>query len=120
LIKFILKLLVAALIANAAWHTMSAYASYWKFKDAVTQTTQFGNDKSLATLKARILQLAMDYDLPIDGDDFTITRSRETLHTVVDGTYARDIEFAPGFVRPWSFPFHIDTFSEAPLSGDSR
>ena len=120
MIKFILKLLVAALIANAAWHVMSAYTTFWKFKDAVTQTTQFGNDKSLATLKARVLQLASDYDLPIDDNDFTVTRSRESLHTVVDGSYSRDIELVPGYSRPWAFPFRIDTFSEAPMTGDSR
>jgi hypothetical protein len=119
-LKFILKLLIAALIANAAWHVMSAYMSYWKFKDAVTQTTQFGNDKSVPTLKNRILQLATDYDLPIDENDFTVTRSRESLHTVVDGSYTRDVELVPGYSRPWPFPFHVDTFSDAPMTGENK
>ena len=118
--KFILKLLIAALIANAAWHVMSAYASFWKFKDAVAQTTQFGNDKSVTMLKNRILQLATEYDLPIDDNGLTVTRSRESLHTVVDGSYTREIELVPGYSRPWPFPFHIDTFSDAPLTGDGR
>lgn len=120
MIKFIIKLLIAALIANAAWHLMTAYSSYWKFKDAVAQTTQFGNDKSVATLKNRILQLANDYDLPLGDDDFTIARSRESLHTIVDGAYSRDIELLPGYTRPWSFSFHVDTFSDAPLTGEGR
>src|SRR5262245_6452150 len=97
---------------------MTAYTAYWKFKDAVQQVTLFGNDKSLDTLKGRVLQLANDYDLPIDADDFTITRSRETLHTIVTGSYSRDIDLAPGFTRPWKFEFTIDTFSDAPLTGD--
>jgi hypothetical protein len=119
-LKFIVKLLIAALIANAAWHVMSAYASFWKFKDAVAQTTQFGNDKSVAMLKNRILQLATEYDLPVDDNSFTVTRSRESLHTVVDGSYTREIELVPGYSRPWPFPFHIDTFSDAPMTGDGR
>ena len=118
--KFIVKLLIAALIANAAWHVMSAYASFWKFKDAVAQTAQFGNDKSVAMLKNRILQLATEYDLPVDDNSFTVTRSRESLHTVVDGSYTREIELVPGYSRPWPFPFHIDTFSDAPLTGEGR
>ena len=118
--KFIVKLLIAALIANAAWHVMSAYASFWKFKDAVAQTAQFGNDKSVAMLKNRILQLATEYDLPVDDNSFTVTRSRESLHTVVDGSYTREIELVPGYSRPWPFPFHIDTFSDAPMTGDGR
>jgi hypothetical protein len=119
-LKFIVKLLIAALIANAAWHVMSAYASFWKFKDAVAQTAQFGNDKSVAMLKNRILQLATEYDLPVDDNSFTVTRSRESLHTVVDGSYTREIELVPGYSRPWPFPFHIDTFSDAPMTGDGR
>ena len=118
--KFIVKLLIAALIANAAWHVMSAYASFWKFKDAVAQTAQFGNDKSVTMLKNRILQLATEYDLPVDDNSFTVTRSRESLHTVVDGSYTREIELVPGYSRPWPFPFHIDTFSDAPMTGDGR
>ena len=118
--KFIVKLLIAALIANAAWHVMSAYASFWKFKDAVAQTAQFGNDKSVTMLKSRILQLATEYDLPVDDNSFTVTRSRESLHTVVDGSYTREIELVPGYSRLWPFPFHIDTFSDAPMTGDGR
>lgn len=120
MIKFLLKLAIAGLIANAAWHVMMAYTAYWKFTDAVQQTTQFGNDKSVETLKGRVLQLGTDYDLPIDSDDFTVTRSRESMHTIVDGAYSRDIEFAPGFTRPWTFRFHVDTFSDAPITGDRQ
>jgi hypothetical protein len=113
LIKLVVKLAIVALIANAAWHLMTAYTSYYKFKDAVQQTTQFGNDKSLDQLKARVLALAGDYDLPLHEDDFTVRR--ETLHTIVDGAYTTTIDLLPGYSRPWRFEFHTDTFSEAPM-----
>ena len=115
MIKLIIKLAIVALVANAAWHLMTAYTSFYKFKDAVQQTTQFGNDKSLDQLKTRVLALASDYDVPLNEDDFTLRR--ETLHTIVDGAYTKTIDLAPGYSRPWKFEFHIDTFSEAPMSG---
>jgi hypothetical protein len=115
LIKLLIKLAIVALVANAAWHVMAAYTSYYKFKDAVQQTTQFGNDKNLDQLKARVLALAADYDLPIGDDDVTV--KREMLHTIVDGSYVKSIDLAPGYSRPWTFTFHTDTFSEAPLTG---
>lgn len=115
MIKLIIKLAIVALVANAAWHLMAAYTSYYKFKDAVQQTTQFGNDKSLDQLKSRILSLATDYDVPIGEDDVTV--KREMLHTIVDGSYVKSIDLAPGYSRPWTFTFHTDTFSEAPMSG---
>ena len=115
MIKLIIKLAIAALIANAAWRTMVAYTSFYKFRDAVQQTTQFGNDKSIDQLKARIAALATDYDLPLTEDDIHVRR--ETLHTIVDASYTRPIELAPGYKRPWTFTLHTDTFSEAPMNG---
>jgi len=115
LIKLLIKLAIVALVANAAWHVMVAYTSYFKFKDAVQQTTLFGNDKNLDQIKARVLALAADYDLPIGDDDVTV--KRETLHTIVDGSYTKTIDLAPGYTRPWTFTFHTDTFSEAPMTG---
>jgi hypothetical protein len=115
LIKLLIKLAIVALVANAAWHVMAAYTSYYKFKDAVQQTTQFGNDKNLDQIKARVLALASDYDLPIGDDDLTV--KREMLHTIVDGSYVKTIDLAPGYSRPWTFTFHTDTFSEAPMTG---
>ena len=118
MIKLLLKLAIAALIANMAWHVMTAYMAYYKFKDAVQQTTQFGNDKTLDSLKRRVLQHASDYDLPIDENDFTI--KRDSFHTVTDGSYTRPIDLLPWYTRQWTFTFHIDTFSDAPMTGGDR
>lgn len=114
MIKLIIKLAIVAAIANAAWHTMSAYATYWKFKDAIQQTTQFGNSKTIDQLKTRIAQMAVEYDLPLGEDDIAVTR--ETLHTIVDAQYTQKIELFPGFTQPWLFTVHTDTFSEAPIA----
>jgi hypothetical protein len=118
LIKLLIKLAIVAMVANMAWHVMTAYMAYWKFKDAVQQTTQFGNDKSLVQLRQRVLQLATDHDLPIGEDDFSI--QREGLHTITDGSYSRPIDLLPWYRRDWPFKFHIDTASDAPMTGDDR
>ena len=115
MIKLIIKLAIVALLANAAFHVMTAYMAYYKFSDAVQQTTLFGNDKSLERLRARIAEIATEYDLPIGQDDFTLTR--DNFHTIVDGSYTRTIDLFPGYSRPWRFAFHTDTFSEAPITG---
>ena len=93
---------------------MTVYTAYYKFKDAVQQTTQFGNDKSVEQLRTRILSLATDYDLPIGEDDLSVRR--ESLHTIVDASYSKPIDLAPGFSQPWRFEVHVDTFSEAPMA----
>jgi hypothetical protein len=116
--KLIIKLVIVALVANAAWHVMSAYASFYKFKDSVAQLALFGNDKSIDMLRGRVIASAGEYDLPLGDDDFSVRR--ENHHTIVDGSYTRSIELVPGFPRPWMFPFHIDSYSEAPMTGAGR
>jgi hypothetical protein len=109
MIKLVIKLAIAALLANAAWRVGSAYADYYKFKDAVQQTTQFGPERSDAELRDRILELAAQYDVPLAEDGFSVERSEN--HTIVDGGFATPIEVVPGFERPWPFTFHVDTFT---------
>jgi hypothetical protein len=108
LIKAILKLAIAALIANASWRVGSAYLSFYKFKDAVQETTQFDADRSDELLRQRILELAAQYDVPVAADGFTIQRS--DYHTIVDGAYTQKIDVLPGYPYPWRFSFHTDTF----------
>ncbi len=118
MIKLLLKLIVVALVANAAWHLMTAYTAHYKFKDSVQQTTQFGNSQTVEQLKTRILALASDYDLPISEDDLSVRR--EQFHTIVDASYSKQIDLAPGFSQPWRFEVHVDTFSDAPMPSPAR
>ena len=115
MIKLAIKLAIVALLANAAWHLMAAYTSHYKFKDAVQQATLFGNEKSVEQIKTRVLALASDYDLPLRESDVTVRRDQ--LHTFVDGAYTKNLDLLPSYSRPWSFEFHTDTFSEAPMIG---
>jgi hypothetical protein len=108
MIRLIVKLAIAALIANAAWRIGSAYASFYRLKDAVEQTTQYGPEKSDDVLRARVLELSAQYDLPMAEDAVSI--KRELNHTIVDGSIVRQIEVFPGYTRPWPFTLHVDTF----------
>jgi hypothetical protein len=112
MIKLVIKLAIAALIANASWRVGNVYMSYYKFKDAVEQTTLHRGDKSDSDVAARIFELASEYDLPLTPDNLTIRR--EENHTIVDGAYTRPIELAPGLTYPWPFSVHVDTFTLTP------
>jgi hypothetical protein len=109
MIRLIVKLALAALIANAAWRVGSAYASYYRFKDAVQETTQYGADKSDDELRARIVELGSEYDLPISDDSFSLRRVGE--HTITDGAFTRPIDVLPNHPYPWPFTWHTDTFT---------
>jgi hypothetical protein len=108
-IKTIIKLALAALIANAAWQAVNAYWPHYKFEDAVRSTLQFRSNRTDAQLRARILELAANYDIPVADQDIGIRR--DETHTVVDASYVRPVNLAPGYTYRWPFKLHIDTFS---------
>jgi hypothetical protein len=111
-LKLIIKLAIVALIANATWRVGSAYVNFYRFRDAVQETTQFRGDKTDAQVHDRIVELASQYDIPIT--DETLTVRRADTHTVVDGSYKRPIDLVPGVTYQWPFTVHVDTFVASP------
>jgi hypothetical protein len=109
MIKALVKLVIVALVANASWRVGSAYLSHYKFTDSVQQTTLFRGKRTDDVLRMRVFELASDYDIPVNEGNLTL-RS-EDHHTIVEGSYIREIELLPGFRYPWRFSFHIDTLS---------
>ena len=107
MIKLILRLAIAALVANAAWRVGSAYVSHYKFQDSVQQAALFRGSMTDDALRRRIFEFASDFDIPVSDDQVTLTTTLR--HTVVEGGYTRIIELAPGFEYPWEFTFHVDT-----------
>jgi hypothetical protein len=103
----IIKLLIAALIVNATWRVGSAYVSFYRFRDAVTETAQFGADKTLDQLRDRVLELASQYDVPITEGDISLNRAG--IRTRVTGSYIKVIEVVPGYRYPWPFSWNVET-----------
>ena len=109
MLRLIVKLAIAALVANAAWRIGSAHVSYYKFKDAVSEEAQFGADKTEDQLRQRVLTLAQQYDLPVGEDDFTVTQTSQ--RTRIAGAYTTQIEVVPGFKYSWPFKWDVETIN---------
>jgi hypothetical protein len=107
-IKLAIRLAIVALLANGTWRVGTVYAQHYRFKDAVTQTTQFRGSKSDEQIRERIFELAATYDIPLGDDSLTVTQRDN--HTIVDCSYKRAIELFPGITYAWPFTVHVDTF----------
>ena len=108
MIKFIIKLAIVGLIANATWRIGNAYAGFYRYQDAVHQAVQFRGRKADEEVRLRVVELAGEYDLPIRDED--VTMRKEFNHYLVDASYVRPIEVFPGYTYPWPFAAHIDVF----------
>ena len=109
MIRTLLKLAVVALVANAIWHLFGAYSPNYKLQDGLQYAAQNRGQLTDDALKDRILDIAAQFEVPLAGDDVLITHNEK--HTVVDVSYVRPIELAPGFRYPWPFSIHIDVLS---------
>ena len=112
MIKTIIKLALAAIIAHAVWQLFVVYSAHYRFKDAVTTTTQFrGQTSSDSQLHDRIFELASQFDVPVTDENLTIRR--EENHTIVESSYTRPVNFFPGVTYQWPFTLRVDTFTLA-------
>jgi len=105
--KLAIKLILVALIANAAWHLGNAYMSFYRFKDGVEQAALFSVGKSDAAVKQKVLDLAAQYSVPVDEDNFTFRR--EAGHTYISGTYTQNVDLLPNYHFPWKFSWSVES-----------
>jgi hypothetical protein len=106
-VKFLIKLALAALIANAIWRVGSEYVTYYRFRDSVRDAA-LARALDDAQLKNRIVELAGEYSLPIGESDFVIRRQER--RTSVEGTYVKPIMVLPGYEYLWRFDWTVDGF----------
>ena len=116
MIKTLIKLAIVVLLANAIWRAGSAYLSYYKFQDAVTDVAIKSRDKTDEELRTKVMALAMEYDEPIDPDAVTI--KREGTHVVIEGEYTKPVALLPGYEYQWKFSVRGDSAAGATFRRD--
>ncbi len=113
MIKTLVKLALAALIANACWRVGSAYLVHFRFQDAVLQVVEEGGRKSVEQLRSEIVDLTNDYDIPLAPADVDVHRD-DRGHTYVDTDYVAPILLLPNYTYPWRFGVHIEDLGVSP------
>ena len=107
--KTIIKLVVAALVVHATWRAATVYMRYYEFKDQVHEAAQFSDRRPDSELRARVLTLAEQHQIPLAPEALNVRRQEN--HTLVDATYSERIELLPRYFYPWEFKVNIDTFT---------
>jgi hypothetical protein len=62
--------------------------------------------KNDTELTARIMDLATQFEVPLDEDNLTI--SREDRRVSIEGWYDKPIEIVPSYEYPWHFGLALD------------
>ena len=113
--KTLIKLIIAAVVVNAAYRGGSAYLKYYQFKDETQQMILFGQAEPAATLTKQILGEAAKRDVPLDEEDVMVTR--EGTRTVAEVSYTDNIEVFPRYFVPVNFSFNAEAYGVAGATG---
>ena len=113
MIKLLFKLAIVALLANAAFHIGSEYLTYVKFRDAIRDAAMF-KAKNDTELMARIVELANQYEVPLQEENVTIDREERKVN--VEGWYDKPIEIVPNYEYPWHFGLSLEVFTPTAMA----
>jgi hypothetical protein len=98
-IKTLIKLAIVVLLANAIWRVGSAYVSYYRFKDAVTDVAINSRSKTDDELRQKAIR-------------------HDENHTYIDASYTQPVALFPGYEYPWSFSLSVDSQAGAAFRRD--
>lgn len=111
MIKRIVSLLVFLLFCNAAYHLGMVYFHDQQFKDTVREYAILSGQpptKSDEVIKAKVMDLAQDNQIPLDPDYLDVSRHNAQglgEKITIKFAYAVMVPLAPGFERRFDFDY---------------
>jgi hypothetical protein len=117
--RLLFKLAIVFLILHALFRYGVVYVHYQQFKDAVEETALFAKNKEESEILARVMELAAEYDIPLDRRFVQVRRQGDT--TVVDAAYVEEIEWLPTWKKPMEFVIGTEAWHvRQPTASDFR
>jgi hypothetical protein len=102
MIRRTIHLLIVAGILWAGWHATPVYWNYFAFKEAVEETALFAGARATeADLRARILKLAADHNVPLEPGALVVRIDAEV--TEIRAPYTESVELLPRYFYDWTF-----------------
>ena len=108
MLRLTIKLVIAGLLAHAAYRVAPPFLNYYKFRDAAeevlrhTNTTSFsGQRQTPEQMLDKLVKAAAENDVPLERKDFQIQFGAEatTLHV----RYTVQLEYLPRQYYPYEF-----------------
>jgi hypothetical protein len=108
MIKRIISFVIFLLVVNAGVRVGLVFFHDQQFKDAVRELALFSGTKTEEVVRARVMDLAQQYQIPLDPDYVEI--SRRSIpgmgdHSAIKVSYAVLVQVAPGYARRFEFDY---------------
>ena len=100
--KNIIKILLGLVLVTVAVQGGKAALKHYTFVDALQEAMLFGSSRNETQIAEKVMQLAGDYQIPLDPDLVSVTR--EPFLITIDAPYTDTVNLLPGFYsRTWDF-----------------
>jgi hypothetical protein len=102
-----LKLAFTALVLNACVQAGRSAWTFYQFEDSVQQAVLFSAKETPPEVKARIVELAVEHQVPLDPDVVEVKFTGTQAH--ITGEYTDAVRLVPGgFVYDWKHVLDLD------------
>lgn len=101
-----IKLVFTALILNACVQAGRSSWNFYQFQDSVEQATLFSGRETPEQLKARVISLATEQQVPLDLQ--TVSVEFQATQARVKGEYTDDVKLVPGYIYKWTHALNLD------------
>jgi hypothetical protein len=99
MLKRVIQLVIAAVVIYAGWHAGVAYFHYYQFTDSIGELALFAGSSTADQLKERVVQLAAQYQVPLDPGAITVHTDPEV--TQITAPYTERVKLLPNYVYEW-------------------
>lgn len=100
--KTVIQLALVAVLLHGMARAALVSWKYYQFKDAIAEELVFSEFTSIDRIHTRVVELAGEYEIPIEADVIDITR--EGLRTTVAAAYTEPVKLLPRIYEPlWEF-----------------
>jgi hypothetical protein len=123
--KSIIKIALGFVLVTAAFQGARAALKHYTFVDALQESMLFGSSRNEAQITEKVIELAAEYEIPLDPDLLSVTR--DPFLITIEAPYTDTVNLLPGFyARKWDFDASVsvrlleDTRPRAPSPRTSR
>jgi Flp pilus assembly secretin CpaC len=108
MIKKIISLIIFLVLANAGVRVAVVYFHDQQFKDAVRELSLFSSGQSEEVVRAKVMEIATQNQIPLDPDFVEVTRKvipGVGDHSIIKVSYAVMVPVFPGQLRRFQFDY---------------
>jgi hypothetical protein len=118
MVRTVLKLALALLLAHALYQFVPVYINYHQFRDDMKQAALFGGGATEHELVQQVLLHAQVRDIPVESTGVSVSRLNN--QTFIEAAYEQPVKVLPWYTYVWHVELDASAMHVHAPKGSSR